>query len=452
MSVFSKGDKIPMDAGRDAVVISDGVLGSGGQGEVYAVRFDGSDYALKWYTSERILENKDAFIKNMRENVIKGAPTSKFVWPIRMTKEYKGSFGYMMNLIPRNYSSLSDILRTYKISTLPDGSSQRVRVGFNSLDPMVIASLNIVDSFRALQRSGYSYQDLNDGGFYIDIVTGDVMICDCDNVAPNGKNLGIRGKPGYMAPDVVTNESLPSPNSDKYSLAVVLFKLFMRGDPLEGKKVCSCVVLTGSAELKHYGTDPLFIFDPNDRSNEPVPGIHNNLIKNWKLYPDYIKDTFTKTFTSGLKDASCRVIPNEWFKVLSRLHSDIAVCSCGYQGFYDASAGFSCPRCGKTLPVMDVDGLSLALFKDRNLYFDQVVDRDPGRFSEVVGKVVENREHPGYMGIKNLSGSTWRVTYDGTNWKDVPNGHGAALDDGMEFQFGEKINNLTKVLTGKVKG
>ena len=71
MSVFSKGDKIPMDAGRDAVVISDGVLGSGGQGEVYAVRFDGSDYALKWYTSERILENKDAFIdKDLVRNKI----------------------------------------------------------------------------------------------------------------------------------------------------------------------------------------------------------------------------------------------------------------------------------------------------------------------------------------------------------------------------------------------
>lgn len=104
------------------------------------------------------------------------------------------------------------------------------------------------------------------------------------------------------------------------------------------------------------------------------------------------------------------------------------------------------------MPVMDVDGLSLALFKDRNLYFDQVVDRDSGCFFKVVGKVVENREHPGLMGIKNLSGSTWRVTHDGINWKDVPDDHGAALIDGMEIQFGEKINNLTKVLTGKVKG
>lgn len=452
MSTFSKGDRIPMEGGKDAVVTSDGVLGCGGQGEVYAVEYDGSAYALKWYTSERILEKKEEFIRNMDENIRRGAPTSKFLWPLRMTKELRGSFGYMMKLIPGNYSSLSDILRTYRVEILPDGSSQRIRVGFSSLDPMVLASMNIVDSFRALQRSGYSYQDLNDGGFYIDTDTGDVLICDCDNVAPEGSNLGIRGKPGYMAPDVVTNESLPSPDSDKYSLAVVLFKLFMRGDPLEGKKVCRCVVLTGSAELEHYGTNPIFVFDPNDRSNEPVPGIHNNLIKNWKLYPDYVRDAFTKTFTAGLRNAPSRVIPNEWFKILTKLHSQISACPCGYQGFDDASAGFKCPRCGRQTPVMNIDNLSLVLFKGRRLYFDQVMDRDSERFSEVAGKVVENRLHPGVMGLKNTSGCTWAVTYKGSEKKDVPDGKGTAIADGIEIQFGERINNLSKVLTGIVKG
>lgn len=115
MSTFSKGDRIPMEGGGDAVVVSDGVLGSGGQGEVYAVSYEGSDYALKWYTSDRILEKKSEFMRNMQDNVRMGAPTSKFLWPIRLTKEQNDSFGYMMDLIPGNYSSLSDILRTYRI-------------------------------------------------------------------------------------------------------------------------------------------------------------------------------------------------------------------------------------------------------------------------------------------------------------------------------------------------
>ena len=40
---------------------------------------------------------------------------------------------------------------------------------------------------------------------------------------------------GIAKPDVLT---------DRYSLAVVLFKLFFRGDPLEGSKVLQCVVMT----------------------------------------------------------------------------------------------------------------------------------------------------------------------------------------------------------------
>ena len=226
----------------------------------------------------------------------------------------------------------------------------------------------------------------------------------------------------------------------------------MRGDPLEGKKVCGCVVLTGSAELEHYGTNPLFIFDPKDRSNEPVPGIHGNLIKNWKLYPDYLKDAFTKTFTSGLKNASRRVIPNQWFKLLTRLHSDIAKCQCGFQGFVDASSGFACPNCGRKAYVMDIGGLSMVLYKGRRLYSDQVIDPDSEKFSDVVGEVVENKLMPGVMGFKNLSGTKWIVSYDGSETKDVPDGNGTAIADGMTVQFGVKVNNLSKVLTGNVKG
>lgn len=37
-----------------------------------------------------------------------------------------------------------------------------------------------------LHRHGYSYQDLNDGNFFINPESGDVLICDNDNVMPQG--------------------------------------------------------------------------------------------------------------------------------------------------------------------------------------------------------------------------------------------------------------------------
>ena len=79
--------------------------------------------------------------------------------------------------------------------------------------------MNIVTAFRILHNRGYSYQDLNDKNFFVNPQTGDVKIADNDNVAPFGKNMGIMGKPRYIAPEVVVGENLPNTASDRYSLA-----------------------------------------------------------------------------------------------------------------------------------------------------------------------------------------------------------------------------------------
>ena len=74
----------------------------------------------------------------------------------------------------------------------------------------------IRDRFRALHLAGKSYQDLNDGGFFIDTKTGDVLVCDCDNVAADGDNFGIGGMPGFMAPEVVRGIAKPDVLTDRY--------------------------------------------------------------------------------------------------------------------------------------------------------------------------------------------------------------------------------------------
>lgn len=46
------GERIPIEAGGEAVVSRE--LGRGGQGIVYLVRYNGREYALKWYFISRI--------------------------------------------------------------------------------------------------------------------------------------------------------------------------------------------------------------------------------------------------------------------------------------------------------------------------------------------------------------------------------------------------------------
>jgi hypothetical protein len=59
------------------------------------------------------------------------------------------------------------------------GKARRVTVQFKNLYALVTASINIVNAFRQLHRAGKSYQDLNDGAFFINVANGDVLVCDC---------------------------------------------------------------------------------------------------------------------------------------------------------------------------------------------------------------------------------------------------------------------------------
>jgi len=264
---YPKGHKIPLANGSYAEIM--GKLGEGGQGVVYRVKVGGKEYALKWYHKGAV-HNPKKFYQNLENNVAKGAPTKAFLWPLYLTQPVDDSFGYIMELRPKNYREFSEFLLA--------------KVHFQSLTAAVNAALNITNGFRELHRNGFSYQDLNDGNFFIDPTNGDVLICDNDNVAPYGESLGIAGKARYMAPEVVRNIKRPDVMTDRFSLSVVLFRLLFLDHPLEGKRVVEAPCLTEELELKFYGKDPIFIYDPTDDSNRPVRGVHSNAIRFWPMY------------------------------------------------------------------------------------------------------------------------------------------------------------------------
>ena len=60
------------------------------------------------------------------------------------------------------------------------------KVHFANIEALINTALCITNGFRELHNRGYSYQDLNDGNFFVNPKTGDVLICDNDNVAPYG--------------------------------------------------------------------------------------------------------------------------------------------------------------------------------------------------------------------------------------------------------------------------
>lgn len=436
------GEQVEMEYGGSATVKK--ILGSGGQGIVYLVDFNGIDYALKWYDIDKI-KNAKAFRKNIENNIKDGAPSEKFLWPKYLTKENDmGTFGYIMDLRPQGYDSFVDILNTYRLDIDElTGRANKVSVQFASLYAMVTAVINIVNAFRQLHRAGKSYQDLNDGGFFINVNTGDILVCDCDNIAPDGSNFGIGGKPGYMAPEVVRGVAKPNVQTDKYSLAVVLFKLLFRGDPMEGEKVVKDVCLTETSELKHYGQQAVFVYDPDDTSNRPVRGIHDNVIKFWRIYPAYIREAFIRSFTTGIREPNKRIIENEWQKLFIRLRSEIIVCTCGRANFTSMfenidDATFRCPKCGAEFVSLAFSSRDyrIPLYVGSKFYECEINPRSDD-FQTVVGELVENKLKPGMLGIKNSSGKTWRVKMPDGVFYDIAHGKGFPLWKGLEIDFGD---------------
>ena len=249
MSGLKKGETVKIKNGSVARVLDE--FGSGGQGTVYRVSYEGKEYALKWYHIGVFKGKEQEFYQNLENNISKGAPTKAFLWPLGITEKQNGSFGYLMDIRPGGYDELTDFFV---------GTKKKPQVHFASFAAIITAAINIIQAFRELHNRGYSYQDINNGNFFINPNTGDVLICDNDNVSPYGTNLGIMGKQRWMAPEIVTGGD-PDKHSDRFSLAVVLFRLLFINHPLEGA-YSTPPCMTKELERKYYGTDPIFIYDP----------------------------------------------------------------------------------------------------------------------------------------------------------------------------------------------
>ncbi|MBQ9438698.1 MAG: serine/threonine protein kinase [Lachnospiraceae bacterium] len=402
MGVLKAGDKVQMKYGGEAEIL--GEFGSGGQGTVYKASYNGKEYALKWYHKGVFKGKEKEFYANLENNIQQGAPTGSFLWPLGITDVWDDCFGYIMDVRPQGYYELTEYF-------VPSKNNKQAR--FKSFQAIANAAVNIIEGFRELHNSGYSYQDINNGNFFIDPANGNVLICDNDNVSPFGVNLGILGKQRYMAPEVVTGKNDPDKQSDRFSLAVILFRLLFINHPLEGR-YSTPPCMTKELERKYYGTDPLFVFDPDDDRNRPVPGTDNNLRTFWPVYPDYIKDMFIRAFSKEVMlREKPRVIEKEWLDVFLRFKAGIVKCpACKEETFLTGQGENTCIECGMKFNVpnaIQFANFTLPLYPGVKIMLWHV-DSSLNDITSPIGEVVANGKNPKLFGLKNLSNVHWKVT------------------------------------------
>ncbi len=405
-------------------------LGSGGQGEVYRVSSGGKDWALKWYYSHQATDEQRRALESL---VLKSAPTDKFLWPLEIvTSPNVSGFGYIMPLRPKNYRNIVDLMK------------RRIEPSFF---PLSTAGYQLADNFFHLHSNGMSYRDISFGNVFFDPLNGEVLICDNDNVTfDKTKTSLVKGTPRFMAPEIVRDVALPSSDTDRFSLAILLFYMFFISHPLEGKKESAIHALDQPAMQKLYGDEPLFIFDPNDSSNAPDPRYHQNALIYWNIYPHFFKDLFTKTFTQGIKDPeNGRVRESEWRTALIKLRDSIVFChKCGCENFYDSdtrNASGSAPVCWHcknqiTLPPKIVIGNLTVMLNHNTKLYPYHLDPITYNFSKPIAELSRHPTNPNIWGLKNISDKSWQVTKSDGTTIDIPSGKSAALGNGVRINFG----------------
>jgi DNA-binding helix-hairpin-helix protein with protein kinase domain len=415
-------------------------LGGGGQGEVYAAVAGGKPVALKWYyTASATVEQRSA----LETLCAMGAPSPKFLWPVELASAPGvADFGYIMPLREARYKSIVDMMK------------RRIEPSFRAL---ATVGLELSHSFLQLHARGLCYRDISFGNAFFDPDTGEVLICDNDNVTVDSQAKGgVYGTPRFMAPEIVRGDAVPSSQTDLFSLSVLLFYMFMMHHPLEGKKELAIRCLDLPAMKQLYGTEPVFIFDPADDSNAPDPAQQKNALVFWDIYPKFLRELFTRAFTEGIRDPlHGRVRESNWRAVMVRLRDSIIYCGhCKAENFYEAAAtgaaagggGRSCWSCRRGLhppPRLRIARSEVMLNHNAHLFPHHVDDERRYDFTEPLATVMRHPTEPNIWGLKNLSRQNWSATNARGEVKDVAPGRSVTLAVGTRINFGRAEGEIT---------
>lgn len=415
-------------------IVADRLLGSGGQGEVWRAVHEGKDVAVKLYHAHTSTKAQREGIERL---VAKGPPAPYFLWPQALVDDpQSGTFGYVMELREPRFFPLEDFLTRRIVPTLR---------------ALLHAATQLADGFLRLHSKGLCYRDISFANVFFDPKTGDVRICDNDNVDISGAApRGVLGTPRFMAPEVVRGEEAPDDNTDRYSLAVLLFFLLFGGHPLDGAREAKIRCLDLPALERLYGKEPLYIWDPEDHSNRPIPGLHDNPIAFETLYPRPVMELFLRSFTEGLHYPSRRVRESEWRKAFARAVDMVWLCQCESENFYDSElahsvGGQTCWGCRRRLvlpprikidpPPVASEGNYVILLNRETRLFARHVGRT-GEDDVAVAAVVPHPTNPQLFGLQNVSPEPWTLTRaDGTNVEVQP-GRSAPLVNGNRINFG----------------
>ena len=406
-------------------------LGAGSEGVVHEVVPDGAaaaPLALLWLRSDRATpELREAIAR-----LVAAGLDDRFLWPLDLALiPGRAEFGFVMALRRPELASMYDLFR----QDVDPSWRVLARVG-----------MELADAFSQLHARGLCYGEANFGQVFFDPMTGDIAMCGYDTVVAIGTPARLLGTLGFEAPEVGRGERLPDVATARHSLAVLLFQMFVRHDPFLGRAEQRFRVLDHDAARYLWADHPVFIFDPGDRSNAPVPGEHLNPLTIWPLLPGFIRRLFTQVFTTGLVDPDTgRVTEREWRVAMARLRDLVWACpTCAAEQVFDPDgqeADLPCWSCATAnRPPMRLrlerPGTTdiVVLGPDAVLHEHHLTDRRYV-YENALATVTAHPTDPKRWGLTNQTRSPWQLS-SGRGQQQVDPGRTVGLQPGTVVRFG----------------
>lgn len=308
------------------------------------------------------------------------------------------------------------------------------------------------------------------------------------------------------APEILNNKSRANINTDRHSLAFLLFEILFDSNPFEGSKVIDTVYYTKNDELNAY-KEPIFVYSYKDKSNMPVRGIHSKLIKDWnEVYTDDIKIVFIQSFVDGINNPELRIDETTFIQKLIKFKDIIDLPNDNNEQILEFSENSienkNNNKLEKNENEKDSKHTERVVIADSNKGFEEkkkiiIIDKDkaqtpvkkpkvqhqlqitysyasganeyeildllPGteiinsivgyediKPTQLIGKVVQNVKDRSILGLKNISNHEW-IASKGSSKNVILPGKVLVIMDGVEVDFYPENRSITKTKWSIVK-
>jgi serine/threonine protein kinase len=228
-------------------------------------------------------------------------------------------------------------------------------------------AIRIARAVRRLHAAGLAHSDLSYKNVLVDPVSGGACIIDIDGLVVPGKfPPDVVGTPDFIAPEVVATahlepsdprRALPSIQTDRWALAVLVYLYLLQRHPLKGRKVHDPEDPARDDHLA-MGERALWIEHPSDASNRVDLDQVRMTALPWadagklpaRIAGPLVAELFRRAFVEGVHDPAKRPTAEEWERALVLTADMLLPCrnmSCEMGMFvFDNRRAPRCPLCG----------------------------------------------------------------------------------------------------------